>query len=45
MFKEAGAKEGIIDVLLEFILGDNPNMVLEKLLQEGATSSVSAFMH
>lgn len=40
MFKEAGAKEGIIDVLLEFILGDNPNMVLEKLLQEGATSSV-----
>ncbi|KAI9581919.1 hypothetical protein GQX74_011414 [Glossina fuscipes] len=40
MFKESGAKEGIIDVLLEFILGDNPNTVLDKLSSEGATQSV-----
>ncbi|XP_013101080.2 E3 ubiquitin-protein ligase UBR1 isoform X1 [Stomoxys calcitrans] len=40
MFKEAAAKEGIIDVLMEFILGDNPNIVLEKLRLEGATSAV-----
>ncbi|XP_058984354.1 E3 ubiquitin-protein ligase UBR1 isoform X3 [Musca domestica] len=40
MFKEAGAKEGIIDVLMAFILGDNPNSVLEKLRLEGATSAV-----
>ncbi|KAI8121103.1 E3 ubiquitin-protein ligase UBR1 [Lucilia cuprina] len=40
MFKEAGAKEGIIDVLLEFILGDNPKSLLDKLHSVGATSAV-----
>ena len=40
MFKEAGAKEGIIDVLLEFMLGDNANTFLKKLRLEGSTSAV-----
>ncbi|XP_055915435.1 E3 ubiquitin-protein ligase UBR1 isoform X1 [Eupeodes corollae] len=39
-FNEAGAKAGIIDVLLEFILGDNPETILDKLQKEGNTAAV-----
>ncbi|EDV38316.2 uncharacterized protein Dana_GF21816, isoform D [Drosophila ananassae] len=40
MFKEALAKEEMIDVLVEFILGDNPATALEKLRLEGNTATV-----
>ncbi|XP_017004407.2 E3 ubiquitin-protein ligase UBR1 isoform X2 [Drosophila takahashii] len=40
MFKEALAKEEIIDVLVEFMLGDNPASALEKLRLEGNTATV-----
>ncbi|XP_001354328.3 E3 ubiquitin-protein ligase UBR1 [Drosophila pseudoobscura] len=40
MFKEALAKEEIIDVLVEFMLGDNPKSALEKLRLEGNTATV-----
>ncbi|XP_030378399.1 E3 ubiquitin-protein ligase UBR1 isoform X2 [Scaptodrosophila lebanonensis] len=40
MFKENLAKEEIIDVLVEFILGDNPTTALEKLRLEGNTATV-----
>ncbi|XP_011198244.2 E3 ubiquitin-protein ligase UBR1 isoform X2 [Bactrocera dorsalis] len=39
-FNEAGAKEHIINVLMEFVLGDNPTIVLDKLQQEGNTATV-----
>ncbi|XP_054727034.1 E3 ubiquitin-protein ligase UBR1 [Anastrepha obliqua] len=39
-FNEAGAKEHIINVLMEFVLGDNPKIVLDKLQQEGTTAAV-----
>ncbi|XP_017064489.1 E3 ubiquitin-protein ligase UBR1 [Drosophila eugracilis] len=40
MFKEALAKKDIIDVVVEFILGDNPTSALEKLRLEGNTATV-----
>ncbi|XP_068139825.1 E3 ubiquitin-protein ligase UBR1 isoform X2 [Drosophila tropicalis] len=40
MFKETQSKEEIIDVVVEFMLGDNPVAALEKLQQEGNTSTV-----
>ncbi|XP_016970698.1 E3 ubiquitin-protein ligase UBR1 isoform X2 [Drosophila rhopaloa] len=40
MFKEALAKEEIIDVFVEFMLGDNPASALEKLRLEGNTATV-----
>ncbi|KAH8330115.1 hypothetical protein KR059_001969 [Drosophila kikkawai] len=40
MFKEALAKEEIIDVVVEFIMGDNPVSALEKLRLEGNTATV-----
>ncbi|KAH8409276.1 hypothetical protein KR009_011816 [Drosophila setifemur] len=40
MFKESMAKEEIIDVLVEFVLGDNPASALEKLRLEGNTATV-----
>ncbi|XP_017133411.1 E3 ubiquitin-protein ligase UBR1 isoform X2 [Drosophila elegans] len=40
MFKEALAKEEIIDVLVEFMLGDSPASALEKLRLEGNTATV-----
>ncbi|XP_067640703.1 E3 ubiquitin-protein ligase UBR1 [Eurosta solidaginis] len=39
-FNDAGAKEHIINVLMEFVLGDNPKIVLDKLQQEGNTATV-----
>ncbi|XP_055371504.1 E3 ubiquitin-protein ligase UBR1 [Condylostylus longicornis] len=39
-FNERCARTGIIDVLEEFILGDNPQKILEKLKEEGNASSV-----
>ncbi|XP_017488477.1 PREDICTED: E3 ubiquitin-protein ligase UBR1 [Rhagoletis zephyria] len=39
-YNEAGAKEHIINVLMEFVLGDNPKIVLDKLQQEGNTATV-----
>ncbi|KAH8250617.1 hypothetical protein KR038_002648 [Drosophila bunnanda] len=40
MFKDALAKEEIIDVVVEFIMGDNPVSALEKLRLEGNTATV-----
>ncbi|XP_030564536.1 E3 ubiquitin-protein ligase UBR1 isoform X1 [Drosophila novamexicana] len=40
MFKESLAKEEIIDVLVEFMLGDSPVTALEKLRLEGNTATV-----
>ncbi|EDV46445.1 E3 ubiquitin-protein ligase UBR1 [Drosophila erecta] len=40
MFKESLAKEEIIDVVVEFMLGDNPSSALEKLRLEGNTATV-----
>ncbi|XP_034490388.1 E3 ubiquitin-protein ligase UBR1 isoform X2 [Drosophila innubila] len=40
MFKESLAKEEIIDVMVEFMLGDNPVTALEKLQLEGNTATV-----
>ncbi|KAH8387185.1 hypothetical protein KR093_005434 [Drosophila rubida] len=40
MFKESLAKEEIIDVMVEFMLGDNPVSALEKLQLEGNTATV-----
>ncbi|KAM8720480.1 hypothetical protein ACLKA7_006514 [Drosophila subpalustris] len=40
MFKESLAKEEIIDVMVEFMLGDNPKTALEKLQLEGNTATV-----
>lgn len=40
MFKESLAKQEIIDVFLEFILGENPATALEKLRLEGNTATV-----
>ncbi|XP_060664254.1 E3 ubiquitin-protein ligase UBR1 isoform X1 [Drosophila nasuta] len=40
MFKESLAKEEIIDVMVEFMLGDNPATALEKLQLEGNTATV-----
>ncbi|XP_070132673.1 E3 ubiquitin-protein ligase UBR1 isoform X3 [Drosophila bipectinata] len=40
MFKESLAQEEMIDVLVEFILGDNPATALEKLRLEGNTATV-----
>ncbi|XP_017056178.1 E3 ubiquitin-protein ligase UBR1 isoform X2 [Drosophila ficusphila] len=40
MFKEALAKEELIDLVVEFIVGDNPTAALEKLRLEGNTATV-----
>lgn len=39
-FDSTGARSAIIDVLQEFILGDNPSAVLENIKNEGSTKSV-----
>lgn len=38
-FNESDAKQQIIDVLLEFILGENPQDVLEQIRKEGNATS------
>ncbi|KAH8416831.1 hypothetical protein KR222_006992 [Zaprionus bogoriensis] len=40
MFKETQAKQDIIDVCVEFMLGENPVTALEKLRLEGNTATV-----
>ncbi|EDV92119.1 GH24736 [Drosophila grimshawi] len=40
MFKESLAKEEIIDVIVEFMLNENPVTALEKLRMEGNTATV-----
>lgn len=40
VFDNAGAKSAIVDVLEEFMLGENPTSVLDKIKGEGSTQSV-----